>query len=1147
MEEFLGYSDDPVFQDLTDISSKSDDLLDEQSGTIGAYSGSDSLGFATTTEPLYSANNESLLANAIQTVETSSSSNLQFQAPAAEQTDNNSLDNPGSIGCGCAACCGDSSVNGHQDSTYVDSNGNIVADAQVSGVNGHSSITSGYSWPTDGNSLTLTYNFVTSLPGYYAGIDSAYTTGFAAMTSDQAIASREILNVIEQYVNIDFQEVAAGAASDMAFMQVARAENNVVAHAWLPTGHQVGGDVFLNTNFWGYDSDPNYGDLVYQTLFHEIGHGLGLKHSFDAGSGSGDVLTAAEESNHYSVMSYTRIGGNAGSMMMHDIAELQRLYGVNTTHNTGNNTYTLGGITHYTIWDAGGTDTLDGSMQHLDMVIRLEDGTLSEVGLTRVGIAFNAEIENATGGSGNDTIYGNELNNVILGGNGNDTIYGSIGDDTINGQGGTDTIRYTYNANEFTYNFINGFTVAVSHAGQGFTDTLSNFETFLFNGVSYTFASLQSTFANETPVLTANDLTLLNGNYVLATAAITANDADGDTLTYIVRDSGSGANSGYFELDGVKLAAGQDHSLTAAEFSRLRIVGGSENGTETLSVQVNDGQVTTAWEDFTLTSTITGNQAPTVTANNLSLADGANVLASSTITAHDPNGDTLTYKVWDATTANTSGYFELNGVKLAAGVSHTLSEAQFAQLRIVGGSAAGNDQLWVQVDDGSHHTAWTAFSLTSTLSGGGGGGGGNTTTNASAPTLSANDLSLADAASVLASSTITADDADGNPLTYFVWDAGKGGTSGYFELDGVALATGRSIELTAAEFARLNIVGGDDAGSETLWVRVSDGTNITNWVSFALNSTVSGGGSGGGNNSSNDHAPVVTANDLSLAGGATALASSAITATDADGNALTYHLWDAGRGANSGYFELDGNALTSGRTHVLSQEQFDRVNIVGGSDAATDTLWVRATDGVNMTVWQSFTLTSTGGGGGGGGAGGNVNNNTPTVTANDLTLDDGEISLASSVISANDADGNNLTYYLWDDGRASTSGYFELDNVRLNAGRSHVLNQAQFDRVNIVGGEDAGNDLLWVRVSDGSNNTTWLSFNLTSTGDPQVGGMEVGDLLDMGSDDQDALDALASGDQAVAPASGDADLYSGLDDTGLADALNTQVQGDQIL
>lgn len=1143
MEEFLGYTDDSVFADLSGISDKESDLLEElsSSGSYGSASGG--YEYSVQNEPLYGSNNDGLLDNVLNSAEASLSSNPQSSGfTGYAQTENSSVDAPSSIGCGCPSCCGDSSVGGYDNSTYVDSNGNIVADAQVGGSTGYNALTSGYSWPTDGESLTLTYNFVTSLPGYYSSVDAEYRTGFQAMNANQAAASSEVLSVIENYINIDFVQVGSSASADMSFMQVARSSQNVVAHAWYPTGSQVGGDVFLNTAFWGYDTDPNYGDLVYQTLFHEVGHALGLKHSFDADQGSGDTLTASEENNTYSVMSYTRVGGNAGSMMMHDIAELQRLYGVNDTYNTGNDTYNIVSGTHFTIWDAGGNDTLSGAGQSADLTIRLEDGTLSEIGTTRIGIAFNAEIENATGGSGDDTIYGNELNNTILGGNGNDTIYGSLGDDNINGQGGTDTISYTYDANAFGFNFINGTTVAINHLVQGFTDTLSNFETFLFNGVSYTFATLQSTFANETPVLTANNVNLVNGNYVLASSAISATDADGDALTYTVRDGDAGANSGYFELDGSALAAGQDHSLTAAEFSRLRIVGGGENGTETLSVRVSDGQVTTDWSDITLTSTITGNQAPTVTVNNLTLTDGGNALASSVITANDSNGDTLTYKVWDTTTSNTSGYFELGGSALAAGVSHVLTEAEFAQLRIVGGSSAGIDQLWVQVDDGTHHTAWTSLTLTSNVAGG--GGDGNTTTNDSAPTVSVSNVTLSDAASVLASTLISASDADGNPLTYFVWDAGKGSTSGHFELEDNALNAGRSHTLTQEQFDALNVVGGDDEGTDTLWVRVSDGENLTAWTSFTLNSTVSGGGgSGGGNASSNDAAPTVTANNLTLAGGVSASASSTISANDADGNPLTYFVWDDGRGANSGYFELDGSALNSGRSYTLTQAEFDNLNIVGGSDAATETLWVRVSDGQNLTSWVSFSLTSSGGGGGGGGGGGSVNANAPTVSATNLSLDQAETTLASSVITADDADGNTLTYYVWDDGRDANSGYFDLDGSALNAGRSHVLTQAQFDRLDIVGGNNADTETLWIRVSDGTNKTSWTSFTLTSTGNAPGGMIVEGDVLDQDSDEQALLDTLSAGDQSVL-GSDSGDVYAGLSETTTDDLYGDQSQVD---
>ncbi|MEM6780847.1 MAG: M10 family metallopeptidase C-terminal domain-containing protein [Pseudomonadota bacterium] len=1119
MEEFFGYSDDSEFSDLREISSKSSDLLDNELNSFGGYSGSaNSYDYSIENEPIYSGNNENLIADVLNTVDTAVMSSGQL-TNSETFTDSNAMESVGQIGCGCSGCDGGRLANFNSSGGSL----NISADAIVGGVSGKDALDSGFVWANDGTGLDLTFNFITSLPGYYAGFDADLTTGFQAMNANQAAASREVLDIVENYINVTFTEVGSGATADMAFGQVSRANVNIVAHAYYPTGSPSGGDVFLNTSFWGYDSDPNYGDLVYQTIFHEVGHALGLKHSFDASRGSGDVLQAGEENNNYSVMSYTDVGGYAGSMMMHDIAYLQELYGVNTNFNTGNDTYNITAGTHFTIWDAGGTDTLSGAGQNTSLTIRLEDGTLSEIGSTRIGIAFNAEIENATGGNASDTIYGNELNNVILGGNGDDTFYGSLGDDSINGQVGSDTIHYGFAANEFVYNFINGTTVAINHLVQGFTDTLSNIETFLFNGISYTFSSLQSTFANEAPTISVTNLSLGSGSFVLASSVINANDVDGDVLTYTVFDSGTGANSGYFELAGVELAANQNHVLTEAEFATLRIVGGSDAGTETLRVRVSDGSVTTDWEDIQLTSGVSGNVKPEVSANNIDLSDGANVLASTVITASDVNGDVLTYTVWDAGKGNNSGYFDLNGTALSAGSGHTLTAAEFAQLRIVGGSDNGKEKLWVQVSDGTLNTSWVSFNLNSSVSSGV-GGGTNTASNTAAPVVTLNDLSLASGETALASSVISASDVDNNPLTYYLWDGGKAGNSGYFELGGSSLSAGISHELTQAEFEALNIVGGANSGSEKLWVRVSDGENLTAWSSLNLTSSASGG------SGVNLTAPTVNANDLSLEVGESALASTTISANDADGNPLTYYVWDAGGGGNSGYFELNGVALSAGISHTLTATEFSQLNIVGGSVVADETMWVRVSDGINQTAWQSFTLSSSAGGGS------NVNTVAPTVTANNLSLDIGASVQASSVINANDADGNTLTYYVWDAGKSSNSGYFDLDGTALATGRSIELSQAEFDNLDIVGGNAGANETLWIKVSDGTYHTGWVSFTLTSTG--QAPGMEVAELID-GNDGQDDLGSLSAQDQSILSDSG-SNLTGGLSDTAVSDLLGDQ-------
>lgn len=105
------------------------------------------------------------------------------------------------------------------------------------------------------------------------------------------------------------------------------------------------------------------------------------------------------------------------------------------------------------IWDAGGKDTLDASAYSENVFLSLQEGTNSVVNDdddydvmkfgTVVGIAFNTVIENAIGGSGNDTLIGNDVANILDGGQGDDKLSGGKDSDTyvFKGQFGRDTIQ----------------------------------------------------------------------------------------------------------------------------------------------------------------------------------------------------------------------------------------------------------------------------------------------------------------------------------------------------------------------------------------------------------------------------------------------------------------------------------------------------------------------------------------------------------------------------------------------------------------------------------------------------------------------------------------------------------------------------------
>ena len=143
------------------------------------------------------------------------------------------------------------------------------------------------------------------------------------------------------------------------------------------------------------------------------------------------------------------------------------MYGANYTTNGGDTVYkwdpttgqeTVNGVGQaapggnkifMTLWDGGGNDTYDFSNYTTNLTVNLQPGgwtTVSAAQLANLGnghtppatsptpLSINNNpaslIENAVGGSGNDTITGNAADNKLTGGAGNDTLDGGSGTDT---------------------------------------------------------------------------------------------------------------------------------------------------------------------------------------------------------------------------------------------------------------------------------------------------------------------------------------------------------------------------------------------------------------------------------------------------------------------------------------------------------------------------------------------------------------------------------------------------------------------------------------------------------------------------------------------------------------------------------------------
>ncbi|MCC5631611.1 M10 family metallopeptidase C-terminal domain-containing protein [Nostoc sphaeroides CHAB 2801] len=147
-------------------------------------------------------------------------------------------------------------------------------------------------------------------------------------------------------------------------------------------------------------------------------------------------------------------------------------YGSDTLYGgTGNDTYSFlanSALGTDTIIETttGGTDTLNFSGTTTAVNVNLGVTTLQTVNSNlQLILSANNVIENATGGTGNDSLTGNTLNNTLIGGNGNDRLQGLAGNDTYsflaNSALGTDTIIETTTGGTDTTNF-SGTTVAVN-------------------------------------------------------------------------------------------------------------------------------------------------------------------------------------------------------------------------------------------------------------------------------------------------------------------------------------------------------------------------------------------------------------------------------------------------------------------------------------------------------------------------------------------------------------------------------------------------------------------------------------------------------------------------------------------------------------
>jgi len=306
-----------------------------------------------------------------------------------------------------------------------------------------------YSFPTS-NSPLLWSTLLGSGYGPQSGDGEPWHSAAKSLTANDQINFELALQKWANVASISFTKLNE-ATNEVGDIRAAYSEDPdefILAWTYLPGFSVRAGDIWINTLGLLNFQDWNPGTISFQSILHEIGHTLGLKHPFsDSDYPFAATLPADLDNTLHTIMSYTyaNLQGEQGnefsfhptSPMVLDIAAVQYLYGANGNFHAANDNYIYNdeNIYHETIWDADGTDTFHYSGA-IPASIDLNASNGSYIGkpvyvqsngvnlglpIPNVWIAAGVTIENATAGQSNDILIGNASGNTLDGGLGIDT------------------------------------------------------------------------------------------------------------------------------------------------------------------------------------------------------------------------------------------------------------------------------------------------------------------------------------------------------------------------------------------------------------------------------------------------------------------------------------------------------------------------------------------------------------------------------------------------------------------------------------------------------------------------------------------------------------------------------------------------------
>jgi hypothetical protein len=288
-------------------------------------------------------------------------------------------------------------------------------------------------------------------------------------------------------------------------------------------------------------------------------------------------------------------------------------------------------------------------------------------------------------------------------------------------------------------------------------------------------------------------------------------------------------------------------------------------------------------------------------------------------------------------------------------------------------------------------------------------------------------------------------------------------------VNGIVVPQGTPYWVTQAQLAQTSFVAGAAGVADTLGMIAYDGQAYSgNGVWSKTVVTVSGTNSAPHMSLPNGAAVLETPNQPIAI-------SSLFTATDLDGDSLTYLINDTNTAAGHGHFVVAGTVVPQATPYWVTQAQLAQTTYVAGANGVTETVGMIAYDGQvysNGGVWTGVTVLA---------------DSAPQMTlpsGSSVSSTAGQSLAITSLFSATDADGDSLVYLINASTTTAGHGHFVVAGTVVPQGTPYWVTQAQLAQTSFVVGTAGVADTVGMIAYDGkaySGGGVWSGVSIHAT------------------------------------------------------------------